>query len=288
MLRQGSLGIACGLFVAMAAQSAQAVPAVGLAGTTLFSFDTSAPAATSGAVGISGLQSNETIYGIDFRPATSALYGLGSSGTLYTINTTSGAATVASMLSSSLLGSSFDISFNPTVDRLRIVGTSNQDLRVNVDTGAVTVDGNLAYAAGDANAGRTPGVAAAGYTNQVANATSTTLYDLDAANATLVTQNPPNNGTLNTVGTLAPTGLTGFDISGTSGAAFAATNSALYSVNLATGGTSLLGGFGRSDVTDFALAPQAVPEPITIGLLGLAAVGLIASRHRRPRFAAAA
>ena len=41
---------------------------------------------------------------------------------------------------------SFGVDFNPVADRLRIVSNTGQDLRANVDTGATTVDGALAYA----------------------------------------------------------------------------------------------------------------------------------------------
>ena len=42
---------------------------------------------------ISGMQPGEALLAIDFRPATGQLYGLGSTSRLYTIDSTSGAAT---------------------------------------------------------------------------------------------------------------------------------------------------------------------------------------------------
>ena len=71
-------------------------------------------------------------------------------------------------------------------------------------------------APGDTNAGRTPRVVAAAYTNPDNDpAQTTTLFDIDSALAIGVTQNPPNDGTLNTFGPLgsAVTDQVGFDAS---------------------------------------------------------------------------
>src|SRR4029078_4916552 len=59
----------------------------------LFSFNSTPPGTILSGVYISGLQANEFIQAIDFRPANGQLYGLGSSNRLYTINTTTGVAT---------------------------------------------------------------------------------------------------------------------------------------------------------------------------------------------------
>ena len=106
-------------------------------------------------------------------------------------------------ISAALNGNFFGMDFNPTVDRLRIVSDTGQNLRVNVDTGAALVDGALQFAAGDPNAGTTPQVVAAAYSNNFGNAVSTTLYTLDLATQSLLTQAPPNAGTLNTIGSLS-------------------------------------------------------------------------------------
>src|SRR5687768_1999809 len=85
----------------------------------LVTFDSSTPATTSTPVGVTGLASSETLLGIDFRPATGQLFGLGSTGQLYRINRTSGAATaVGAPLT--VTGTSFGFDFNPAVDRIRV------------------------------------------------------------------------------------------------------------------------------------------------------------------------
>src|SRR4051812_19833990 len=73
----------------------------GTAGTVLDKFDTATPASVTSALSITGLQTGERLDGIAIRPKTNVLYALGivdtgatSAGRLYTINTTTGAATL--------------------------------------------------------------------------------------------------------------------------------------------------------------------------------------------------
>lgn len=60
----------------------------------LIAFNSSAPGSAFGSLPITGLQSGENVLGIDFRPLTRQLYALGSTSRVYTINLTTGAATV--------------------------------------------------------------------------------------------------------------------------------------------------------------------------------------------------
>jgi hypothetical protein len=154
---------------------------------------------------ITGLPGGENIIGLDVRPLNGQLYGLGKTSRLYVINPRTGAARQvgATPFIPALAGASFGFDFNPTVDRIRVTSDAEQNLRLNPDDGTVAaVDTNLAYAAGDPGAGTNPNVGGSGYTNNFAGATSTTLYDIDNARHALVTQNPPNDGTLTTVGAL--------------------------------------------------------------------------------------
>lgn len=141
------------------------------------------------------------------------------------------------------------LDFNPVPDRLRLVGDNDQNFRINVDTGEVIVDGTLAFAANDGNAGANPNVTAAAYTNSVAGATSTQLFNIDSALNTLLLQNPPNDGTQVTIGNLGVDFdlLGGFDIASSadgSNTAFAVSNSMLYNIDLATGTATNLGMIG--------------------------------------------
>ena len=215
-------------------------------------------AATS--VKIRGLQKKEKLLAIDVRPLNGQLYGLGSTSRIYTINRSTGQATaVAGPLNPLLDGESFAFDFNPVVDRIRIVSDSGQNLRVNPDTGAIAaVDAGLAYAGGDPNFATIPGVVACAYDNNDNNpaTTSTTLYNIDATRDILVVQNPPNAGTLNTIGALGVdvSDVAGFDVSGSTGIAYAGLivkdgnkkrlRTTLFTVNLATGATTSLGRIG--------------------------------------------
>ena len=217
---------------------------------TLVSFDISNlfEVDTTAVTGVDGV-----LLGIDTRPADGLVYGISTANDIYTIDPDSGEATFVSTLDTPFEGgtiSGFD--FNPAADRLRLVGDNDQDFRINVDTGEVTVDGTLAFAEDDLNAGVNPNVTAAAYTNSFAGTETTQLYDIDTLLNTVVLQSPPNDGTLVTVGDLGVDfdTLGGFDIvSAPDGGnvAFAVSNSTLYGINLDTGEASGLGEIGDSD-----------------------------------------
>jgi hypothetical protein len=237
--------------------------AVGLtADQKLICFNAGIPSISREIGGVSGLSVDTRLVGIDVRPATGDLYGLGDLGGVYVIDLDRASATLASRLNVALDGTSFGIDFNPTVDRLRIVSDAGQNLRANVDTGATTEDLDLMYAA------PALGVTGAAYTNNDANAdTATTLYDIDSTLDQVVIQAPPNNGSLNPTGKLLvdTSAEIGFDIYSTvrnggttDNIAYASLNSGglarFYRVNLFTGRASLLGTFRAGvQVIDIAL-----------------------------------
>ena len=202
-----------------------------------------APLATTPISG-TGLQQGERMLSIDFRPATGQLYGVSNQSRLFVINLTSGEARplTATSFNPAINGSVVGLDFNPTVDRIRLVTNTNQDLRLNPETGGVAAtDGNINGVAGAT-------ISEVAYTNNRAGSTTTTLYDIDPATDRLYIQNPPNNGTLTDVGSLGLdiTGAAGFDISpsdNTQGLVAVTFNGAseLQQINLTTGRLQKLG-----------------------------------------------
>jgi hypothetical protein len=205
------------------------VPAIGLGGTaaspTLVRFNTATPGTTT-TVSITGVNASETLVGIDFRPQTGQLFGLGvnatgNTSTLYRLDPQTGTATgigtagqiafvdgsanPVDLPDPAAAGYGFD--FNPTVDRIRVTTSTGLNFRVNPNNGA-PVDGDLNLGTGSVpgtntdaliNGSGSTGVSGAAYTNSFGQTLGvngpTSQYTLDAASNTLFVQNPPNAGT---------------------------------------------------------------------------------------------
>ena len=258
--------------------------------------DSATPGEASGRVAITGLGDGVELEGIDFRPATGDLFALSSSDALYTIDTATGAATlVGSGFTDAPNGSFFGFDFNPTIDRIRIVSNTNTNFVANPDTGDANVatTTSVFYEVGDENEGANPNVIGTGYTNSVADATTTQLFAIDSGLDVLVTQ-ANNAGTLATVGSLGVDiiDISEFDISGESGVAYLAgivngeDLSTLFSVDLTTGAATAIGQLGSGlTVAGLAVAPgaapTAIPSPAALPAGLLLLTGLVARRRRR-------
>lgn len=256
------------------------------ANQSLVTWDSSSPGVLNSGIAISGLASNETIRGIDFRPATGELFALGSFSNLYTINPGTGVAVQvgAGSFSPGLNGSSFGFDFNPVIDRIRVVSEVNQNLVLNPNSGTSTQVTNLFYAAGDANEGVDPNVVSSAYTNSFMGATTTQLYGIDTGLDILVTQ-ANSAGTLMTVGALGVdlNDTASFDISGLTGIAYGTVQAAdqsrsiFWSVDLATGQSFTIGEIGGGAL--ITAMTTSVPTPA--GVVVLAAAIPLATRRRR-------
>lgn len=231
------------------------------ANNELVKFNANAPQTWTSKTAITGLSSGERLLSIDFRPATGELYAVSSESKLYIINTTTAAsrAVATTAFTPTVASGAVGIDFNPTVDRLRLVTSSGQNLRLNPETGVV--------AAVDMNIATSNAISAIAYSNSKAGASSTVLYDLDATTGKLFKQDPPNNGTLVEIGSLGVTfsGQAAFDISyDNKSALFAAKVGAedvFYTLDVTTGKASKIG------VTAGKLADIAIPtEPVAYAL----------------------
>lgn len=239
------------------------------ANNQLIRFNGTAPGTVSSTVAITGLQSGEMLHGLDVRPANGRAYAVGSTGRIYTIDPMSGAAAQSGTGTLSLTGMAFGVDFNPVPDRLRVSSDGEQNLRINVETLETTVDGDLKYAPGDANASANPMVVASGYTNSMAGATATALYVIDSDLDILAKQDPPNDGVLNTIGELGVdvTEVAGFDIAPDGNMAFAALNMAggsatdLYSIDLNSGAATRVGPIGGGQPIRGLAAILPMPAP---------------------------
>jgi Domain of unknown function (DUF4394)/FG-GAP-like repeat/FG-GAP repeat len=257
-------------------------------------FDSAAPTVITGIKLITGLSTNEEIVGIDFRPRTGQLFGVGvvDNGStdlvqIYRIDPQSGAATAVGTPSTLPSGDGFyGVDFNPTVDRLRVVNAAGANARFNPNTGAradaPTNDTALTFAAPTLG----PIVDAAYDRNfdrqtiatPANNAIPTTLYAIDRSTSRLVKIGglngtpSPNGGVVTDVGplgiTLNSTSDAGLDIipGAGLGKAFAALTTVggsttnLYSIDLATGAATSIGfigpGPGAVVLRDIAVQPD--------------------------------
>lgn len=270
---------------------------------TLFNFNLSSPGSIS-SVGNLGFVPE----GIDFRSGTSTLYAIdvgASLSRLYTIDTASGAATAigagfatmgtAGGLSYDLsTATSFGFDFNPTTlqadgsIRIRLTANNGTNLRLHSATGGVAaVDGALSSITIGGVAYINNGSATIGGV--------TALYDINYQTDSLFLQNPPNNGTLNLVGSLGVNvgPNIGFDIFTAAGSNdtgiggdmgfFVDTTgmgaATLYSLDLGTGAAAQLGVINRDFAGGFAVT-SAVPEPAHFGL-GAAALLIGVALYKR-------
>ncbi|MGW5581474.1 DUF4394 domain-containing protein [Micromonospora chokoriensis] len=226
-----------------------------------FAANRPALACTIGPVDLPG---NEVLLGIDFRVQDGNLYGVGSSGGIYALNTRTAAATKVSQLTVALSGTSFGVDFNPAADRLRIISDTGQNLRHNINPGGTTIaDGPLTYPPSTVAVG----VTGAAYTNNDLNpATATSLFDIDTTLDQVALQSPANSGQLAATGALGVNAnlQAGFDIHSplrgdraVANNAYAVLNSTagsrVYRVDLLTGEIQTTGIFNGHAVVDLGL-----------------------------------
>lgn len=213
--------------------------ALGLAGDKTLVMIDPATAAVTGTVEVQGVNK---LHGIDYRPGTMTVIGVTDEQAIVTIDPMTGETTPLSTMNTQMEiadGAPVIVDVNPAADRLRFMsGTTNH--RINMDTGEVTVDGDLAWEAGDANANAGLMVGATAYSNSFGKPENTAMYNIDTGLSGLLQQTAPNDGTNASIGMLGATveGPVAFDIATTedgTNTAWLVANGALHTVDLATG-----------------------------------------------------
>ena len=241
---------------------------------------------------ITGLASGESLIGIDLRPSTNTIYGIGTNNNIYTVDANSGAAKFVTALNMSVINSSlsYGFDFNPAADfagatSLRLVSSAGNNYAVNVNTGAV---GNTASMIG-------AGFSAVAYTlSTPAGAPTDTpvLYYVNATNDTMfenvkgVGFNAPNIVEVGKLGANIGS-ISGFEIFADGSAFLAATlgngnsNSGafLFDADIETGKIKQIGKF-NSDIRGLTAAPSAVPVPAAAWLFGSALIGFAGFRRK--------
>ncbi|MBA4776447.1 MULTISPECIES: DUF4394 domain-containing protein [Agrobacterium] len=240
---------------------AVSAPVLGLMGDkTLVMFDTEKPAVTK-SMDVTGV---DRLVGIDFRPGNKTVVGVTPDHNIVTIDLETGAATEVAKMDKmlTLADAPVVVDFNPAADRLRFMtGTTNH--RVHPDTGAVTVDGALAFEDGDMHKGETPNIVAAAYTNSTGKPEKTAMYNIDATIGALIQQTKPNDGTLKAIGKLGLKEMPAnyaFDIQGEEGGkntAYLAAGKMLYTVDLETGAATEIGSItgAEGELRDITVLP---------------------------------
>jgi putative cell wall-binding protein len=241
----------------------------------LVTIDSDQPAVPRSVVPVIG-DEDAPIVTIDVRPSTGQLYGLSESGQLYTVDLDGTATAVGAPIRLPEDVVEIDIDFNPVVDKIRVLASSQamaegvrptQNLRVDPETAeVVATDPDLAYAPGDPSAELVAQVGGAAYTQPFDGTTATVLYGLDWRTQALVTQGTPDGSVSANTGQLFTVALdvdgvrefSEFDIGQSGQALFVGRSPVepqLFSVDLADGSVTDLGPLPTSGTPAMAILP---------------------------------
>lgn len=251
---------------------------------TLVSYDSSNPGTELSTTAITGLVGSDGVtsdpYGqiTDITYAGSTLYAIDANANLYTLDTSSG---VATLVSSTFSPSGYDlgVAYDPFTEGLRVVTDSSENFSSTLD-GTFTSGNDVYIGAGDVNEGETLSVSALAIDTDFGIG-----YAFDANLDTLFVTYDGNFEEFFTVGELGGdfTAVASVDwVDGSTLIASLSTDSfesSLYSIDTATGEATLIGEFDSGIV---AIAVTPVPEPSTYAALaGVAVLALATLRRRR-------
>lgn len=272
------VAVSLGVSAMVAAQPARAPQPHALwaltASNVLFQVRADAPQQVLQRRPLQGLESGESVVGMDFRVAKGVLYAVTDRNRLLTVDTATGVVReVGRIPELALTPGPVGVDFNPTVDRLRITTAQGINARVHPDTAAlVKRDADLSWAAGAPDA-QPPRVLASAYTYNKRDDKKTTKYAIDARGLLLMQGShedaspfvSPDLGGLTVVGPLGtgPLADAAFDIADVDNAAFAAVRAEasgaptrLLRVDLGRGSAQDLGPLGDGEaVRGLAIEP---------------------------------
>ena len=269
--------------------------------TLLSSFDSATPLTLQSSTTITGLTAGYGIRAMDFRPSNGLLYALAYNSSaatpeqLYTLNLSTGAATLVGSLGVDFGASFGGMAFDPVADVIRLTrfsNASNGQIRIDPATGAVlATDTALAYAPGDANSGAVTNLEGLAYSPAAGGATtaygmvwSNTLADNRLVRIGDVGGSPAGaaSGQVHTIGSLGIASIGNswtMDISEATGIAYATdTSNRFFTINLTTGASTLIGSMAAGSAYGLAVAP--VPEPGSALLLAVGGALALGRRRR--------
>lgn len=268
--------------------SAATIVALGESGGNVFSFDSATPGTVVNNQSLTGVPAGQSPRAIDFNPADGRLYMLSTGSTtsdarLYTVNVTTGAATVVAALTlTGATGTRHSMDWNPVTGRLHIVSASSRT-HITVDSGTFTVANFGLFGTGTLYTGLA-------FDNNTTGSASTTAYVFDYTTDELRRVTDIPTSAVTTVSTpfapfLTGTGSQGFDIAA-DGTAFFNTDmfdgpqtggaDHLFSLNLSGGPATHIGQIGLPAL-DISAMPVPEPSGVTAALLAAAMLG----RRRR-------
>ncbi|TQM94325.1 DUF4394 domain-containing protein [Roseinatronobacter monicus] len=169
---------------------AYADTAIGLAGDrTLAVIDLS----TGEVTGMTEIDYDGRIHGIDYRPATNSLIAVTDEFAVVEIDPETGAWSLIVEMDTPMdieEGAAVIVDINPVPDALRFMsGTTNH--RIKLSSGEVMIDGDLTFTDGTEG---TPMVGGTAYSNSFGSPESTAMYNIDTERAALLQQTAPNDG----------------------------------------------------------------------------------------------
>lgn len=188
--------------------------------------------------------------GLDQRPATGEIYLITSDRRLYTLNASTGVATLAAQFGPNVPQVDYlNFAFEPCTDSIRLIGWNRENVRIRPDGSLIARDADLAFDPGDPQAGNLPGQESLSY--GACNGGNSTAYLLDTTADILATigniggsPQSADSGRLFTIGELGIEAR-GIDVVAGSGLAFAydtdGNQSSLVRIDLGTGSRTTIG-----------------------------------------------